>query len=48
MSKNEEQTKQNALKVKQDNEEHVATLTDKISELTESVHDKDMLIQVAN
>lgn len=34
--------------MKQDNDEHVSTLNEKISELTGSVNDKDMLIQVAN
>ena len=34
--------------MKQDNDSRVSGLNRQIAELTESVHDKDMLIQVAN
>lgn len=34
--------------MKQDNDTHVSTLNKQITELTETVRDKDMLIQVAN
>lgn len=48
MQKSEEGHRQSAVKIKQENDELVSTLNDKVSELTDALGDKDMLIQVAN